>query len=381
MNAVLVLSLLSAAGPDGVVIERATISWSELERLLKREGAVAPKPSPRAPLAHSISRMEVSGEIHGARAELQVSYEVEVLAKGWTLVPLIPRNFAVSSASVTSSQRGILVRDAAGVSLAAKGEGQYRVEVRLEGTISADKHSLHLVLAPPGLASGHASIVLDRPGEVSGKTRWRAKDTGDFGTTHESALGAEGIDLVFRPASESETHEAGAALENLRAVTIVSLGGRGTTKLTVMATPGERKIFEAVLPESAKLFRAAAGKEGFAPDKVRKGNIVRLPLTQKSRVELAYTFETTRMGVRGEWHVDLPKLSAEAQGASWDVWLPQGLEYHSGQSSMAKKSSCTIDQVDPSFSSNDRAGLCFGFAMPVLAPVAPYAEGVYRQKL
>src|SRR5262245_37306356 len=123
MSAAVLLSVLfAAAEPQGVVIERATISWSELERLLKREGATAPKPPAQAPLAHSISNLEVSGEINGVRANIRCKFEIEILARNWAVVPILPGNFALSSGKVETDggRRGILVRDANGVALVAK---------------------------------------------------------------------------------------------------------------------------------------------------------------------------------------------------------------------------------------------------------------------
>lgn len=378
-SALLLFTLCSSAAPEGVTIERATISWNELERLLKKEGAAAPKPGPAAPLAHSISKLEVEGTLSPDRAELSAIFEIEILSKAWTIVPLIPEQFAVAAAEVSAADhlRGILVRDSNGVSLVAKGEGHYRVDAKLERTLTPTSGEVRLQLSPPKLTAGFASITVFADGEVSGRTKWRNSKP----QVYESALGSTGVDLVFRPSNKTTTNREAAALEDLRAVTIVSLGGRGTTKLSLLATPGEGKIFEAILPESARLFRIALDKETIPTERARSGNTVRIALDKKTRVELAYTFDTEKMGMKGRWHLELPKLSGEAQGALWDIWLPPGLEYSSGQSSLAR-SSCSIGHIDPLYRSMtvDTSGSCFGFAMPVLALGTPYAEGAYRQR-
>jgi hypothetical protein len=172
--------------------------------------------------------------------------------------------------------------------------------------------------------------------------------------------------------------DAGAALEELRAVTVVSLGGRGVTRISVLAKPGANRTFEAILPESAKLFKAWLGREGIAPETVQRGSQVKIPLERAARIELAYTFEASRLGVRGNWHVELPKLAVEAQSAAWDVWLPSGLEFQDTQSSMNVALRCTLGQ-DGGLTKIDSAGRCFGFSRPVLEPGVPYAEGAYRQ--
>lgn len=366
------------AQPQGVTIERATIPWNELERLLKKEGAVAPKPGPQAPLAHSISNLELSGTVGRDRAQLKCLLEIEILGKNWVVVPLLPKNFAVSSAKVIAPEgrRGILVRDANGVSLVAKGEGNYQISAELEGAIENDR----VALAPPGLATGRARIIIpSKTARVAGRTRWRTSSENDQ-VIAEAALGAEGMELIVHAQREPDPPaDAGAALEELRAVTVVSLGGRGVTRISVLAKPGANKIFEAILPESARLFKAWADREGIAPDKAQRGTAVKIALERAARIELAYTFEATRLGVRGAWHVELPKLMVEAQGAAWDVWLPNGLDYQDTQSSMAVVSSCTLRQ-EPGLTKIDVAGRCFGFSRPVLEPGVPYAEGAYRQQ-
>lgn len=382
ISALIISCALATAQPQGVTIERATIPWNELERLLKKEGAVAPRPGPQAPLAHSISNMEVTGTVGRDRAQLHSVLEIEILGKSWVVVPLLPKYFAVSSAKVLAPEhgRGILVRDANGVSLVAKGEGNYQISAELEGPVEHDKSELRLSLAPPGLATGRAQIkILSKAARVGGRTRWRTSSEDDKSTVAEAALGAEGMELIVKPPRElAPPEDAGAALEELRAVTVVSLGGRGATRISVLAKPGANKIFEATLPESAKLFKAWSDREGISPELAQRGTAVKIPLERAARIELAYTFEASRLGVRGAWHVELPKLAVEAQGAAWDVWLPNGLDYQDTQSSMAVASSCTLGQ-EKGLTKIDVVGRCFGFARPVLEPGVPYAEGAYRQ--
>jgi hypothetical protein len=377
-----ILFLLAAgAAPNGVVIERATISWNELEKLLKKEGASAPKPAARAPLAHSISELDVTGDISRTRAVLAIVAEIEVLAKEWTIVPLIPQSFAVASAEVHAppGTRGILVRDATGVSLVAKGDGHYRVDAELEVDLDGGGKSVRLVLAPAGLTGGRAELSVHGAVKAAGKTRWRSK-TAAGQLRLEAALGAEGLDLELTKLEEpAPPEDAGAALEDLRAITVVSLGGRGVTRLTVLAKPGASRTFEAILPESGKLFRAWVGRDGIATERAVRGTKVVIPLDRPQKVELAYTFESTRLGVRGNWHVELPKLSVEAQGAIWDVWLPEGLQYEDTQSSMMESPACTVTS-EPGLTRIDVVGRCFGFSRPVLEPAVAYVEGRYRQR-
>ena len=63
----LMLSLAPLARAD-VLVERATVAWSELEVMLRKEGV---RPPPRAaPRAYSVPSLQVSGDLENGRAEL-----------------------------------------------------------------------------------------------------------------------------------------------------------------------------------------------------------------------------------------------------------------------------------------------------------------------
>ncbi len=375
MRLLLVLSLLwpAASLAEGVVIERATVPWSELERLLRKEGATPP---PRAaPRAWSVPSLQVSGDVDNGRAELALSIEVEVLADRWAVVPLLPASLAVAQASVAApaGRRGLLVRDPGGVSLAADGPGRYHVEVEVEGALDRGR----LLLSPSGLAGGRATINIHGADTVGGRTPWRTHVAGDGALVAEAALGPFGVDLSLQTGGVSE---AGSTLEDLDAVTVLSLGGNGVTRLLFDANADESGVFELQLPKGARLWRVYVGGTALPVATVSRGDAVRLSLKHRSRIELAFTFDAPPMGIRGRYHLELPRLPVPVRGARWEVWLPSGLKYGAPQAAMSPASCGGTPHLRPR-TPIVPVGTCLGFERPVLEPGRAYVEGKYDQPL
>ncbi|HCF57147.1 MAG TPA: hypothetical protein DFS52_04000, partial [Myxococcales bacterium] len=83
-----VLAALPARAGDEVTIERATIPWKELERLISR-GEGRPAAERRAPNACSLT-MAVDGEVSADRVRLSLVIEATVLDERRVVVPLLP---------------------------------------------------------------------------------------------------------------------------------------------------------------------------------------------------------------------------------------------------------------------------------------------------
>jgi hypothetical protein len=377
MRLLLLLLLPSLAQAEArITIERATVPWNELERLLRKEGATPP---PRnAPRAYSVPSLEVAGEIDGGHAQLDLTVEVEVLGDRWTVAPLLPASLAVATASVEApaGRRGLLVRDPGGVSLAADGAGRYRVHLEAEGALERGR----LLIAPGGLAGGRARLTIHGADGVGGRTSWRTRSGSDGTLIAEAALGPFGVDLSLASAPAS-VGEAGATIEDLSAVTVLSLGGSGVTRLQFQASADESAPLELALPKGARLWRVYVGGSAVAAATVLRGENLRLALKKPARVELAFTFEAPPMGIRGRYHVELPKLPVPVRGAHWDVWLPSGLAYGAPQAAMSAAPCSTPSPAVRPRTPITPVGTCVGFERPVLEPGRTYVEGKYDQPL
>jgi hypothetical protein len=360
------------------IIEKATIPWSELERML--QGAEPARPSPKAPRQYSIARLDVSGEISDGRAQLDLEVEIDVLADRWIVAPLLPASFAVSSAKVSgpSHLRGILARDVEEVVFVAEGAGSYRVRMEVEATLAFSPRGRRLHLAPPGLFGGRASLLVQDAERIEGRTRWRTTSTAG-GLRLEAALGLTGLDLEI-PTSGGPPVQVGAGIDDLQAVTVVSIGGRGVTRLIMSVTPGGSGALELMLPEGAELWKAYVAGKAVSVAKISDGRWVRLPITAHSaRVEIAYTFAAARLGIRGSYRVEMPRLPLIARAAAWELWLPQGLRYLETQSSLALDGPCSGQAR--AHTNIQASGVCFRFARAALEPGVAYVEGMFEQQL
>ncbi len=370
----------TAAHADSrVTIERATVPWNELERLLRREGAAPP---PRAaPRAFSVPSLEVSGEVDGGHAQLQITVDVEVLADHWTVAPLLPPSLAVAHATVTppEGRRGLLVRDPGGVSLAADGAGRYHVELEVEGALDHGR----LQLSPNGLAGGRARLIVRGADTITGRTPWRSSPGPDGSLMAEAALGPFGLDLNVAVAPPYAHNEAGASVEELDAITVLSLGGSGVTRLLFSAVADESGLLELALPRSARLWRVYVSGAALSVASVTRGDTIRLPLKHPAKVELAFTFDAPPLGIRGRYHLELPRLPVPVRGARWEVWLPSGLRYGAPQAALSPTacSATTILAGARPRTPIAPVGTCIGLERSVLEPGRAYVEGSYDQPL
>ncbi len=350
------------------------MQWAELERLLEREGA-APPPARSPPRAYALPSMNVTGDLEDGRADLQITVEVQVLADRWTVAPLLPEWLAVRSADVTApdGRRGLLVRERGGVAFVAEGAGHYEVAIEAEGAPPGGD----LLIAPPGLAGGRARLRVHGAERVAGRTAWRVSTASSGALEADAALGAAGLELKLD--APERTDEAGAALDDLEAVTVLSLGGTGVTRLTVNATADESGELIVQLPPGAHLWKAYVGGAALAPASVARKNEVHLPLKRAARVELAYTFDAPPIGIRGRYHVELPRLPVPVRDARWELWLPEGFAYGAAQAALAP-ASCGGGKARARTPITPQ-GRCFGYARAVLEPGRPYIEGIYDQPL
>jgi hypothetical protein len=366
----LILFLLFAGNARA---ESAALEWRQLEVLWKREGAPAPaRQAP--PRAYAVPSLEVTGEIDGGRAQLQITVDVEVLADRWTIVPLLPSSLAVASALVTppDGRRGLLVRDST-LALAADGAGHYRLELSAEGALDHGR----LTIAPNGLAGGRAKIHVHAVEAVGGKTPWRSRATAE-GLLVEAALGPFGVDLRVEGAAPA--NEAGATLEDLDAITVFSLGGSGVTRMQFQASADDSGTIELTLPKGARPWRIYVAGAAVPVATVTRGDVVRLVLKHRSLIEFAFTFEAPPMGIRGRYHLELPRLPVPVRGAHWDVWLPSGLSYGAPQAAMSS-ASCNVTPPPRARTPITPVGTCVGLERPVLETGRAYIEGKYDQPL
>ena len=377
----LLAALPAAARPPQIQVEKATIGWNELKRLIEADGDAAPLSLAPTPPPHSYATSaEIEGQVEGGRAALQIVIDLEVLADRWVLVPVLPPSLAVASAQVDapSGQRGLLVREPGGVVIAASGAGHYRVSINAEGNLEHAAHGIRLRLPMPGLTGGHAHIIVP-PGErPTGLTPWKRSTLPGDRTEAEAALGAEGLDLVL--ADEDAPTEASGSLDGLTALTVVSLGGSAVTRLTFHATPSEGGGLSLTLPHGARLWKAFIDDKALEAGRLAVGDQVQLPIKHPSQIELAYTFSLPPMGLRGRYRVELPRWQVPVRDSSWQLWLPDGLHYSETQAALGPLPRCMVE-LPAARTPLTSQGQCFSFARSVLDPGAAYVEGSYVQPL
>lgn len=372
-----VLAALPARAGDEVTIERATIPWKELERLISR-GEGRPAAERRAPNACSLT-MAVDGEVSADRVRLSLVIEATVLDERWVVVPLLPAQMAVASATVSDPPggRGLLARGPEGVAFVAQGAGAYRLEIEAEGGLELGRWGARLALAPGSLAGGRASLVIPVGQRPGGRTPWRLQPLAGGRVVAQAALGAGGLELILA-SSELTPAEPGLTIEGLRAVTVLSLGGAGVTRLTMDASAGKAGQLVVALPRGARMWKAFSGSTPLA-HQVESDGAVRLTLKGPARVELAYTFDTPPMGIRGRYRVELPRMPVPIRDARWELWLPSGIAYKETQAAL---SVCACEPHEgPARTPLSPQGRCFGFERAVLGPGAAFIEGAYEQPL
>jgi hypothetical protein len=366
------LPAVVASAQPRITIEKATIAWSELERLLGRE-ATQPLARPRrsAPLAYAIPKMDVRGDVEAGQTHLHFSIELQVLPDRWTLAPLFPSELSVSRAAVLTPEdkRGLLVRTGSAIALAAEGSGTYELEIDAEGSLSLGG----LKIAPAGLTGGTAELLMRGVERLDGEG-WKIATAESGEMVANRALGLEGLSIRLPPIPAPES--AGAGLEELEAVTVVTLGGAGVTRMSVLATPDASGELLVELPANAQLWKIFVGSSVLD---LPKSSMLRVPLKKQARVEIAYTFASQPLGIRGRFHVELPSLKVPVREASWELWLPGGLEYSRPQAALIP-AACGEAHMR-AHTRISLAGKCFGFARPVLEPGRPYIEAVYDQPL
>jgi hypothetical protein len=321
---------------------------------------------------------EVNGTVLDGAAHLKIHADISVLSDRWTVAPMLPQSLAVSYALVEApdGRRGLLVRSADGVAFAADGVGRYQLDLEAEGALEQTPTGLRLLWAPPGLAGGRAQLEVRGQEAVSGRTSWRTERHAGGALIAQAALGAAGLELLLEGAVARS--EAQTSLENLRALTVLSLGGSGVTRLSVRVVSGEGEL-SVTLPQGAHLWKAYVGRSALKASEVARGTSVRFPVRGTAEIELAYTFDSQPMGIRGRWRVELPRLPVTVRDARWEVWLPTGLTYRETQAALAP-SRC-LDDPGRARTTLETQGACNGFARAVLEPGRAYVEGLYEQAL
>ena len=160
---------------------------------------------------------------------------------------------------------------------------------------------------------------------------------------------------------------------------MLSLGGSGVTRLLFQAGADESGVLELSLPRGARLWRVYVGGAALPVASVTHGDAVRLSLKHASKIELAFTFDAPPMGIRGRYHLELPRLPVPVRGARWQLYLPSGLQYGAPQAAMSP-ASCGLSGIRPRTPITP-VGTCLGFERPVLEPGRAYVEGKYDQPL
>ncbi|MFL5318327.1 MAG: hypothetical protein ACJ790_01625 [Myxococcaceae bacterium] len=363
-----------------VTIEKATVPWDELVQLIREEGRAPPPvrtaPTNFAPVLYSLPSVDVSGEVEDGVARLTLVVTAEVLANRWTMVPLLPETFAVSRADVIApgGSRGILVRDR-GVSLAAERSGSYKIVLSVEGTLEQTPAGQRLSLPLREIAGGAAHLTLSGVTKVSGASAWKLKRT-NGALVADAALGGPGLELII-PAQEQKRSSAGA-LEELDAITVVSLGGSGVGRMRLLATPAESGILDIELPERSRAWKVYVGSSPL-PQSALAGRSLKIPLKTTTRIELAWTFDMPPMGIRGRYRVELPKLPMPVRGAQWAVYLPDGLTYSETQAALSPSGACTSDSE--ALTPLQPEGSCAHYGRAVLDSGRAWIEGNYSQNL
>lgn len=368
--ALLIQGSLAQADP-GVVIERATVPWSELERLLKTEGVV--RPEPEAPLPYALGPLLLSGKVSRTRAQLTLAVEVQLLHQGWIEVPLLPEAAVLSriESSGLAADGTAWSRRSGQLILVARGPGRVQVNLQFELPLVLRPSGPQLHLELLGLTTGRARLDLgDLASSIGGTTRWRSVGGGVV----EATLGARGLDLTLA-GSEAPAPLANT-LEALEAVTHLTLGGSGATRVRLRATPDERGLLSLRLPVGATPWRLWVGAKPVPVAAVSDGPELLIPLPGERTVELVYTFVGDGLGIRGKVRLELPKFRASIRGAGWDLWLPDGLGYSGLQAALGPVADCHAFAGKVPI---EAQGSCRAFARPVLGLGVAYVEFSYDQ--
>ena len=361
----------SARGDPEVVIERATVPWSELERLLKSEGVT--RPEAQAPLPYALGHLELSGKVLRSRAQLGLVVEVQLLHRGWIEVPLLPEAAVLSRIESSGLPAEVMVwsRRSGQLVLVAKGPGRVQVNLQFELPLASGPSGPQLHLELLGFTTGRARLdVGDLASSIGGTTRWRSVGGGMV----EATLGPRGVDLSLSGGEASAP--LANTLEALEAVTHLTLAGSGATRVRLRATPDERGVLSLRLPVGATPWRLWVGAKPVPVASVSDGPELLIPLPGERTVELVYTFVGDGLGIRGKVRLELPKFRAPIRGAGWDLWLPDGLGYSGLQAALGPVSECH------GFAGKlpiEAQGSCRAFARPVLGLGAAYVEFNYDQ--
>lgn len=365
----------SASADPTVLIEKATVPWAELERLLRSQHATVVRPRPSAPLSYALGGLVVTGRVEREVARLELEIEIQLLSDQWIEAPLLPGAAAIASAEVEGLRpgAGVITRREEVVAFIGRGPGTARIRLCFELALRPEPGGLRLSIAPLGLSAGRARLELSEDFEkIGGATRWRPVAGGR--SSIEATLGREGLSLLL---SDRETGgEVAESLEELEAVSSVTLGGSGVTRVRLRATPDARGVLELVLPEGAAAWRLFVGSRAIPVAQVSDGRYLRVPLRGESAVELVYTFAGEGLGIRGRYRAELPRLRQPVRSAAWDLWLPSGLRYGPAQASLGARPGCGRFRGKVEI---DAQGECHGFAKPVLGAGAAYVEIDYDQ--
>ena len=373
--ALLLLGAGSASAEPTVVIEKATVPWAELERLLRSQRATVVRPRPSAPLSYALSGFVVSGRVEREVARLELKTELQLLGDQWIEAPLLPGAAAIASAEVQGlgPGAGVITRRDEVVAFVGRGPGTARIHLCFELALRPEPGGLRLSIAPLGLSSGRASLELAEDfGEVGGATRWRP--VAGRRSSIEAVLGRDGLSLLL--GAREVGGSVAESLEELEAVSSVTLGGSGVTRVRLRATPDARGGIELLLPEGSTAWRLFVGARAIPVAQVSDGRYVRVPLRGESPVELVYTFTGEGLGIRGRYRAELPKLRQPVRSAAWDLWLPTGLKYGATQASLGARAGCGQLRGKVEI---EAQGECHGFAKPVLGAGAAYVEIDYDQ--
>ncbi|MBK8010064.1 MAG: hypothetical protein IPK13_01845 [Deltaproteobacteria bacterium] len=389
------------------------VPWTTIEAVFGKKSSRPAHRTP-SPTTYTVENVLVQGTIDEAKAELSLEAEVHVLERGWVMVPLLPGTFSVSKAEMqamdgSGSSRVALVRRDGKVALLMGAAGRYRVRLRAEGALVTERASLRLRLLEGVVSSGRASFEVRSGRLLEGRTQWHIEPCGSgcsggsdvsgvsgaLGVSGNSrnrataVLGAEGVDLVLKPPARDEPEPAAvdAALEDLQALSVITLGGRGLTIVRVTSTPNKQGVIDVELPAGARVWKVLVGKSQKALESVASGARLRIPIDrhQAARLEIAYTFDAPRMGLRGRFHVDLPRFPVAIRRAEWMVGLPSGLSYEDVQASIATSVRCRA-ATDPGqelaqFSDALAQSVVYCFESPMLDPSTNYFEGRFVQAL
>lgn len=365
----------SASADPTVVIEKATVPWAELERLLRSQHATVVRPRPSAPLSYALGGFVVTGRVEREVARLELETEIQLLGDQWIEAPLLPGTAAIASAEVQGlgPGAGVITRREQVVAFIGRGPGTARIHLCFELALRAEPGGMRLSIAPLGLSAGRARLELAEDFEkVGGSTRWRI--VAGAPSIIEATLGRDGLSLLLGDRDKGAA--VAESLEELEAVSSVTLGGSGVTRVRLRATPDAKGVLELTLPEGATAWRLFVGPHAIPVAQVSDGRYLRVPLRGDSTVELVYTFSGEGLGIRGRYRAELPRLRQPVRSAAWDLWLPSGLRYGATQASLGARPGCGQFRGKVQI---EAEGECHGFAKPVLGAGAAYVEIDYDQ--